>query len=134
MFFFGVVYFIYPPPPNETNLVSLAIVLPHITPFEFEGEANTDDSVQLTCYVSKGDTPLTISWTLNGKKISSHSGISVVPIGERTSLLIISSVQAEHAGVYTCTAANRAGQVVHNATLLVNGICVFEIILHFKLF
>lgn len=122
MFFFDVVYFGYPPPPNETNLVSFAIVLPHITPFEFEGEANTDDSVQLTCYVSKGDAPMTISWTLNGNKILQHSGISMVPIGERTSLLIISSVQAEHAGQYTCTAANRAGQVTHNATLLVNGI------------
>lgn len=97
-------------------------VLPHITPFEFEGEANTDDSVQLTCYVGKGDTPLSITWTLNEKKILSHSGVTIVPIGERTSLLIINSVQAEHAGVFTCHASNKAGQSSHNATLFVNGI------------
>lgn len=96
-------------------------VLPHITPFEFEGEANTDESVQLTCYVGKGDTPLTITWTLNGKKIVPHSGITTVPIGDRTSLLIINSVQAEHSGVFTCTASNRAGKSSHNATLFVNG-------------
>lgn len=100
-------------------------MLPHITPFEFEGEANTGDSVQLNCYASKGDTPLTIEWMLNGGKVPLHSSISTIPIGDRTSLLTISSVQAEDAGQFTCLVSNRAGQATHSATLLVNGTICF---------
>lgn len=107
-------------------MINFSIVLPHITPFEFEGEANTGDSVQLNCYVSKGDTPLAISWTLNGKSIQPHSGISTIPIGDRTSLLTISSVGADHGGVFTCMASNRAGQSSHSATLPVNGAKTFH--------
>lgn len=98
------------------------IVAPHITPFAFEGEANTGDSVQLNCYVSKGDAPLKISWMLNNQPIVSHTGISVVPIGTKTSLLTIASVNAEHAGIYSCKAENKAGSIVQEAELLVNGI------------
>lgn len=100
-------------------------VLPYITPFDFEGEANTGDSVQLTCYISKGDTPLHISWSLNGKPISSHGGISMIPIGGKTNLLTITSVQPEHAGNFTCTARNQAGVNTHNAVLYINGTTLF---------
>lgn len=91
-------------------------------PFAFEGEANTGDSVQLSCYASKGDTPLSLTWSLNGKNISANSGISMIPIGTRTSLLSISSVLPKHAGDFKCTAENFAGKVDHSATLLINGI------------
>lgn len=97
-------------------------VVPHITSFEFEGDVNTGDSVQLTCYVSKGDTPLTILWMVNGKKVELLSGVSTVPIGQRTSLLTINSVEAHHAGEYQCLALNEAGQSTHSAILNVNGI------------
>ncbi|KAF2905043.1 hypothetical protein ILUMI_01126, partial [Ignelater luminosus] len=96
-------------------------VLPYIAPFDFEGEVNTGDSVQLNCYVSKGDLPVSITWTLNGKPITLHSGISMMPIGGRTSLLTISSVEADHAGDFDCTASNKAGSSNHMATLFING-------------
>lgn len=102
-------------------------VLPYIIPFEFEGDANTGDSVQLNCYVSKGDTPLTITWTLNGENIKPDIGISAVLIGQRTNLLTINSVEAEHAGEYTCLALNKAGRTLHSATLNVNGIFIIGI-------
>lgn len=117
-------------------------VLPHITPFEFEHETNTGDSVQLNCYISKGDTPLKITWKLNGNSILPHFGISTIPIGDRTSLLTIAAVQPEHAGNYSCVASNRAGQVSRNATLFINGtnsrktvlvvfvICFFNFVFH----
>lgn len=95
-------------------------------PFDFEGEANTGDNAQISCYASKGDTPIVLSWTLNGKNITASSGISMISIGIRTNLLSISSIKANHAGVYTCTAQNMAGEARHSATLLVNGILTVE--------
>ncbi|CAH1979439.1 unnamed protein product [Acanthoscelides obtectus] len=95
-------------------------VLPHITPFEFIEEANMGDSVQVSCYVSKGDTPLDITWLLNGRLVKNGDGISTIPIGQRTNLLTINSVQPEHAGVYTCLASNKGGSATLNAELLVN--------------
>lgn len=96
-------------------------MLPHISPFEFEGEANTGDNVQLNCYVSKGDTPLSIVWTLNRKPINKALGISTISIGARTNLLTISSVQPEHAGTYTCTASNKVGASEHSTDLFIYG-------------
>lgn len=96
-------------------------VLPHITPFEFENQANTGDSIQLNCYVNRGDLPVSISWSLNNKPITLHSGISMIPIGGRTSLLTIASLEAQHAGEYICTATNKAGSSSHSATLYING-------------
>lgn len=66
------------------------IVLPHINPFAFEEEANSGDSVQLTCHASKGDLPLTIKWLHNGLPMFSHLGILTNKIGDRISLLTIS--------------------------------------------
>lgn len=97
-------------------------VRPYITPFAFEGEANSGDSAQITCYVGKGDTPLSISWNFHGRELSSHLGIRTQKIGDRTSLLTLSSVMAGHAGNYTCTAINMAGVANHTTTLFVNGI------------
>lgn len=97
-------------------------VLPQINPFEFESKVNTGEGVQLTCYVGKGDVPLNISWSFNNKPIRSVFGISTVPVGSQTSLLIINSVQPEHAGLYSCHVSNLVGDTVHSAELFVNGI------------
>lgn len=106
-------------------IVISSSVLPYITPFEFEGEVNTGDSVQLNCYVGKGDTPLNISWLLNGKEIENIFGITTISIGSRTNLLTITSVQPEHAGLYACEASNKGGEGAHTAELLINGIVHF---------
>uniref|UniRef100_A0A1B0GLK3 Ig-like domain-containing protein n=1 Tax=Lutzomyia longipalpis TaxID=7200 RepID=A0A1B0GLK3_LUTLO len=95
-------------------------VLPNIHPFSFDGEANSGDSIQLTCHVSKGDLPLVIKWTHNGNPIYSHSGILANKIGDRISLLTISSVEATHSGIYTCIASNLAGKMNFSAELFVN--------------
>lgn len=46
----------------------------------------------------------------------------MIPIGGRTSLLTIASVQPEHLGNFTCSVSNRAGVVSHTSTLFINGI------------
>lgn len=106
-----------------TNLCNLPLsVIPQINPFEFESEVNTGEGVQLNCYVGKGDIPVDITWSFNKKPIRNIFGVSTVPVGSRTNLLIINSVQPEHAGEYTCQAANAGGVVEHSAELFVNGI------------
>ncbi len=76
---------------------------------------------QVTCSVTKGDEPLTITWSLQGAVISSEPSLTTTMIGTRTSILIISSVGYRHSGIYTCRAMNPAGSVTHSAELKVNG-------------
>lgn len=97
-------------------------VPPHIVPFEAEEPVFAGESVQLTCHVSKGDTPLAITWSFHGKELSSHEGIMTTKIGQRTSLLTIPSATASHSGEYSCHASNQAGPAAHSTTVNVHGI------------
>ncbi|XP_072939073.1 cell adhesion molecule Dscam1 isoform X5 [Epargyreus clarus] len=90
------------------------MVPPHIVPFEAEEPVFAGESVQLTCHVSKGDVPLTITWSFHGEELSSHQGITTTKIGQRTSLLTISIATASHSGEYSCHAGNHAGLAVHS--------------------
>ena len=76
---------------------------------------------QLTCAVSHGDMPITITWSLKGQELNSGPSIMTTMVGTRTSMLIISSVDYSHVGEYTCRASNPAGSVTHSADLVVNG-------------
>lgn len=108
-------------------LFSCVLVTPSISPFTFSKNAvNAGELVQQNCAVTKGDEPLNITWTLNGVDASSVSGIYVLKIGSKTSILTIESVRAYHGGNYTCTAMNSAGLSQFTAHLAVNGI-VFHI-------
>ena len=95
---------------------------PQIIPFTF-GKPVTDsgDFAQLTCVVSRGDMPVTITWSLKGQKLNSGPSITTTMVGTRTSMLIISDVDFTHIGDYTCRATNKAGSVTHSAVLKVNG-------------
>lgn len=101
--------------------IKYQIVAPFIHPFSFDGEANYEDSVQLTCHISKGDLPLKIEWNHNENPIYLHSNAMSNKIGDRISLLTIPSVKAENSGVYTCIATNLAGKSNYSTKLLVNG-------------
>jgi len=100
---------------------STAVVIPHIIPFDVEEDINTGDSVQLNCHVSKGDKPLKITWNFHGEELSSHMGITTTKIGDRSSILTITSVMAAHSGNYTCMAQNAAGAASYTAMVHVNG-------------
>lgn len=96
-------------------------MLPLIHAFAFEEEANSGDSVQLTCHASKGDLPLTIKWLHNHLPMFSHLGVLTNKIGDRISLLTIPSVKDQNSGDYTCVAENAAGISNYTARLYVNG-------------
>ena len=98
---------------------------PVIVPFSFGQEiVNQGDFAQLACAVSRGDRPLSITWSLKGAIINSDPTLTTTMLGTQTSILMISSVDYTHIGVYTCRAENPAGVTSYSAELKVNGKCM----------
>lgn len=96
---------------------------PQIHPFSFGQDAvNSGEFLTITCTVSKGDFPITISWSLNGVEISFIDGVTSSETNKRSSQLTIDSAQAHHSGEYTCTAENSAGVTKYSSYLQINGI------------
>lgn len=109
--------------PPRTSLHLSTSVAPQIVPFDFGSDLfiNTGDMTSLQCTVSKGDFPIEISWTLGTSDVGKIEGIAVSQVNKRINTLSIESVEARHAGNYTCTARNPAGTDSFTATLNVNG-------------
>lgn len=102
-------------------------VPPQIAPFNFGTEAiNSGDMLSILCVVHKGDLPINITWTLNGKRIDNFVGISAMQMNKRTSQLSIDSVSADLAGKYTCSAKNPVGIVEFSSVLRVNGMIIIS--------
>ena len=96
-------------------------------PFSFgEGSLTAGQPITVQCMIVDGDLPMTLRWMFHGKELSSQMGISTFLLNPRVSLLSIDAVAAGHAGDYTCTAKNSAGQTNHTASLFVNGESFFE--------
>lgn len=95
---------------------------PRIVPFTFGSDVIDEGAfAQLTCVVSHGDLPISITWSLKGDSINSEPTMSTTMVGSRTSILIITSVGYRHSGEYRCSARNDAGSDSHSAELKVNG-------------
>lgn len=105
-----------------TQFWLLVVDVPQIAPFDFgDGPINSGDDVSVFCQVSKGDLPIGIKWSFNGKVIDSNSGVTVTRTSKRVSQLSIDAVHADHAGEYVCAAKNQAGVDRYSAVLRVNG-------------
>lgn len=96
-------------------------VVPHIKPFELDEAVFAGESVHLDCHVSKGDTPLNISWSFQGHPVTRRMGVKTTTLSERVSVLDIPTALGPNSGNYTCTATNRAGATSHTALLNVIG-------------
>jgi Immunoglobulin domain len=97
-------------------------------PFNFgEEELNFDESVSITCSITKGDTPLHIWWTFVSDtdslahNLTSNDGVVISRNTQKLSLLTIEAVKARHRGNYSCFAKNKAGLAQFSAFLSVNG-------------
>ena len=95
---------------------------PEIVPFSF-GFDTIDQGkfAQLTCVISSGDMPISITWSLKGELVSSGPTLTTTMLGTQASMLVISSVDYQHSGIYTCRAENIAGISTYSAELKVNG-------------
>lgn len=82
--------------------------------------------LSVQCLVSKGDTPLNISWTLNGRSIINIDGVVTGSMNRRNSILTIESAQAHHTGEYSCIAQNTVGVSKYSSYLNVNGTYIKE--------
>lgn len=106
---------------------------PQLAPFSFGDEAaNAGEMATVQCAVIKGDLPIDVVWSFNGREIEAANGafdehnydnpdIAISRNSKRASTLTIESVAARHAGEYSCTASNTAGSATHSSILSVNG-------------
>ncbi|KAF7270098.1 hypothetical protein GWI33_016898 [Rhynchophorus ferrugineus] len=96
------------------------IVPPKISPFYAATAMHVGDRASLTCSVTKGDQPLTITWTKDGRVLTQGSSVSVTQVDPFTSILVIESLSPEHNGNYSCVVRNAAAEVAHTQQLAVN--------------
>ncbi|KAK9752839.1 Immunoglobulin I-set domain [Popillia japonica] len=95
------------------------IVPPKVSPFYAENTLHVGDRTSLTCSVTKGDLPLTISWRKDGRTLD-PTQISITQVDQFTSILLIESLSSEHNGNYSCVVRNQAAEVSHTQQLVVN--------------
>lgn len=95
-------------------------VPPKVSPFYAENTLHVGDRTSLTCSVTKGDLPLTISWRKDGRTLD-PTQISITQVDQFTSILLIESLSSEHNGNYSCVVRNQAAEVSHTQQLVVNG-------------
>jgi len=127
-------------PPSDSFRNTPFAVAPQLAPFSFGDEAaNAGEMATVQCAVIKGDLPIDVTWSFNGREIEAANGafdehsydnpdIAISRSSKRASTLTIESVAARHAGEYSCTASNTAGTATHSSVLSVNGTLV-----HFRI-
>ena len=88
-----------------------------------EDPINEGDTTSLSCTVVKGDQPVRVRWSFQGRPLEqgNNGGVEVSMVGLKMSTLSIDLVQARHSGEYRCTATNRAGNDTQAAVLNVIG-------------
>ncbi|XP_028968432.1 Down syndrome cell adhesion molecule-like protein 1 homolog [Galendromus occidentalis] len=89
---------------------------PSITPFGFPDRTSAGSLIKIFCYSSDAERLL---WLKDGTPLQDGSEGVELKTFEDSLILIISRVQPENSGNYTCIAENRDGQSSHSAALFV---------------
>ncbi|XP_049785936.1 Down syndrome cell adhesion molecule-like protein Dscam2 [Schistocerca cancellata] len=96
------------------------IVPPKLSPFTSDRTQHVGERASLTCSVTRGDLPLTISWFKDGRSADSMPRVSVTRVDQFNSILLIESLSPDHNGNYSCVARNQVAEVSHTQQLMVN--------------
>ncbi|XP_063599525.1 hemicentin-2-like [Penaeus indicus] len=99
-------------------------VPPKIAPFAAREWVVAGERLTLTCTVSRGDEPLSLSWLWDGAPLppgpSRAGALKVLILNAFNSVLTVEQVEQRHAGVYTCVAANAAAEARLSFSLTVH--------------
>jgi len=97
-------------------------------PFTFgDEEINLDETVTVSCTITKGDLPLLIWWSVFDpelgfeRNLTTNDGVMITRSSQKISYLAIDAVKSRHRANYTCHAHNKAGSAQHSAYLAING-------------
>nr|CAD7459082.1 unnamed protein product [Timema tahoe] len=96
------------------------IVPPKLSPFNSDRTQHVGERASLTCSVTKGDLPLTITWLKDGRALDPAQRISVSQVDQFNSILLIESLSPDHNGNYSCVARNLAAEATRTQQLTVN--------------
>ncbi|GFY12186.1 titin [Trichonephila clavipes] len=95
---------------------------PEIRPFHFTGELLAGKRIILVCFVMDGDPPFQYRWYKDGIEVGTSGNVHTRTYAEdHISYLIISQLDSESNGNYTCRVSNTAGMNEHSALLLMKG-------------
>ena len=115
------------PPPDFTQFTVPFRERPPFLANQFSFRATTDRTIFiLWCRRLRSLCPVDLRRLPRGHAHHHHlepqgPSITTTMLGQRASILIISSVDYSHVGEYTCRATNPAGSVTYSAELRVNG-------------
>ncbi|XP_076388382.1 Down syndrome cell adhesion molecule 2 isoform X3 [Megachile rotundata] len=96
------------------------IVPPKISPFTADRDLHLGERTTLTCSVTRGDLPLSISWLKDGRSMGPSERVTVTNMDQYNSILMIESLSPDHNGNYSCVARNLAAEVSHTQRLVVH--------------
>jgi len=96
-------------------------VPPKLSPFTSDVIQHVGERASLTCSVTKGDLPLTITWLKDGRPLDPSQRVSITQVDQFNSILLIESLSPDHNGNYSCVARNLAAEVSRTQQLVVNG-------------
>jgi hypothetical protein len=102
-------------------LVVIIPVPPKISPFTADRDLHLGERTTLTCSVTRGDLPLSITWLKDGRSMGPSERVTVTNMDQYSSILMIESLSPDHNGNYSCVARNVAAEVSHTQRLVVHG-------------
>lgn len=77
--------------------------------------------VSVQCSVLNGNPPFQFTWMKDGKALSESSDVSIRKFDDFTLNLVLTKIDADSNGNYTCSVSNVAGSDEKSAVLSVNG-------------
>ncbi|GIY60809.1 titin [Caerostris extrusa] len=92
---------------------------PKIKPFHFTADLNLGMRESVHCAIVYGDPPFEFSWLKDGKSLLDVRSVSIRKTDDFTSNLVISKVDADSNGNYTCRVSNSNGLDEKSAILSV---------------